>query len=291
MTYDLLIGDRSYSSWSLRGWLLFEHFDIPRSVTHVELDRPAFYEELKNWAPSRTVPTVRTPEGGIWSDTLAIAEGLSEAHPEKSMWPEEPKARAFARTITAEMHSGFSALRVACPMNLRNLWVDFEPSEAVMSDVSRIEEIWTHARTLTGEGPWLFGAFSIADAFYAPVAARIAGHALPVGDMAQAYVQTHIRHSAFRRWRAMGEAHGRIIEGYEKPLDKAPWPGPQPIVAVPVMPAEGPSENAACPYSGEEVTHFLKAGGRIFGFCNAFCRDKTLADPEAWPAFMEIYRS
>ena len=289
MTYHLLTGDNSYSSWSLRGSLLFEQFGIPYKGHFTELYTDAFAETLQAWAPARTVPAVRTPDGGTWTDSLAIAEGLAEAHPDVAFWPKSPVARAMARSITAEMHSGFGALRGDCPMNLRLQWQGFAPSEAVLADLVRIEALWAYARDLAeGEGPWLFGHYSIADAFYAPVAARIAGYALPVSETAWAYVEAHLNDPVFRRWRAMGEARNRTIAVYDRGLPTGAWPGPEPLKAVI---AEGPGENKACPYSGEPVTDFLAIDGRRFGFCNPFCRDKTLADPTAWPAFMKLYET
>ncbi|PWJ16159.1 glutathione S-transferase [Jannaschia seohaensis] len=283
MTYDLLIGDCAYSSWSLRGWLLFDAFGLPVRARHTRMYSDEFARDLAAWAPARTVPTVRTPEGGLWTDSLAIAEGLAEAHPEAGHWPADPVARAAARSLVAEMHSGFTALRGACPMNLRVKSGGFTPSDAVLTDLARIETLWSHARTLASDGPWLFGAYGAADAFYAPVAMRIAGYGLPVSPDAQRYVDAHLSHGALRRWRAMGEAQDRTLDVYEvhAPTERFPMPAPLPARARP----DGPSVNAACPYSGKAVTHFLEFEDRIWGFCNAFCRDKTVADPGAWPAF------
>ncbi|GIT91224.1 glutathione S-transferase [Jannaschia pagri] len=223
-TYSLLIGDRSYSSWSLRAWVLFETFDIAYSEQLTLLYDDSFAEDLKAWAPARSVPTVRTPEGGLWTDSLAIAEGLAEAHPDKHLWPSAPKARALARSISAEMHSGFTALRSACPMNLRVKSGGFRPSEAVLADLARLEVIWSQARAMATDGPWLFGAYSIADAMYAPVAMRIAGYGLPVSDLAQAYVQAHLDHAPLRKWRALGEAADRTLDVYAvfEPLEPFP---------------------------------------------------------------------
>lgn len=287
MTHELLIGDRSYSSWSLRGWLLFEAFDIPFREHRTRMYSDDFARDLAAWSPARTVPTVRTPEGGLWTDSLAIAEGLAEAFPDAGLWPSEPRARALARSVTAELHSGFTALRGACAMNLRMKSGGFVPSEAVLSDLARLEVIWAAARGLAGDGPWLFGAYSAADAFYAPVAMRIAGYGLPVSPAAQAYVDAHLVHLPLRRWRAMGEAQNRTLDVYQVIEPEQPFPMPTPLPAQPVD--AGPSVNAACPYSGNPVTHFLEAGGRIWGFCNAFCRDKTVVDPQAWPKFMALY--
>jgi glutathione S-transferase len=289
MTYELLIGDKSYSSWSLRAWLLFEHFGLPVKVSTTEFYQPGFEQDLKAWQPAQTVPVVRAPSGALWTDSLAIFEGLIEAHPSLPLLPSDPRARAAARSMMAEMHSSFMALRSDCPMNLRHKWASFEPSEAVLRDLFRVTTLWDHARGFAQDGPWLFGAYGAVDAFYAPVAARIAGYGLHVDDAAAAYVAAHLHDPALRRWRAMGEARDRTLAQYDKGLPIAPWPGPAPRGAKTV--ASGPSENAACPYSGKPPTHFMELDGRIFGFCNPTCRDKTVADPEAWPAFMKVYQS
>ncbi len=224
MTYDLLIGDRSYSSWSLRGWLLFAAFDIPVRVELNEMYRDGFKDALAPWAPARTVPAARAADGALWSDSIAIAEGLAERHPDSGHWPVDPKARALARSLVAEMHSGFAALRAACPMNLRVRWRGFAPDAAVRADLARLELLWGTARATAGPGPWLFGAYSAADAFYAPVAMRIAGYDLPVGDHARAYVEAHLAHPPLRAWRAEGEARDRTIANYDKGLPTEPFP-------------------------------------------------------------------
>lgn len=225
MTYDLLIGDRSYSSWSLRGWLLFAAFDIPVRVTMNEMYRDSFQDTLRAWAPARTVPVARAADGALWSDSLAIAEGLAERHPGAGHWPRSPRARALARSLTAEMHSGFTALRSACPMNLRVRWAGFTPDAAIRADLARLETLWAMARdTAETTGPWLFGAYSAADAFYAPVAMRIAGYDLPVGAPARAYVDAHLAHAPLRAWRAAGEARDRTLAPYDMGLPTAPFP-------------------------------------------------------------------
>jgi glutathione S-transferase len=288
MTYVLHIGDRSFSSWSLRGWLMFEKFGIPVRTRLAGLYTGTFAADLAPLAPARTVPVMTTPDGITLGDTLAIAETLAERHPEVGHWPANPAARALARWLVAEMHSGFAALRADCPMFLRHAWSRFVPSEAVIADVARLETLWTLARSRHGApgSPWLFGAYSLADAFFAPAATRIATYALPAGDEARAYVAAHLADTAFRRWRALGQTVSYDRVPYAKDLPKAPWPGPTPRPARAV--AQGPAENTACPYSGKPVTHFLETGGRTFGFCNATCRDKTVADPEAWPAFTAL---
>jgi len=283
----LLLGDRAYSSWSLRGWLLFHRWNLPYTFRAVPFAEQDVADQLTAHAPARTVPTAVFDDGAIVSDSLAIAEELASRNPGVGIWPTNPKARAIARTMAAEMHSGFTNLRTDCPMNLRCAYTSFAPSDAVRADLARLETLWSHARnSTTPKGPWLCGAYSAADAFFAPVAARIAGYGLPVSPGAQAYVAAHLGDPAFRRWRAMSLVDGPDLHWYARDYDRGVWPGPTPLFARAVD--HGPSVNETCPYSGDPVTHFLTLNGATYGFCNAFCRDKTVADHEAWPAFMAL---
>lgn len=287
MSYKLFIGDYSYSSWSLRGWLLFRRFGIETDIHRIDFSTDAAWSALAPHAPARTVPTLVTEDGVIW-DSLAIAEELADRHPEAGLWPTDPGLRAMARSLAAEMHSGFTTLRSDCPMNTRTAYGEVPVSDALRADLDRVEMLWSHALSRSG-GPWLAGSYSVADAFFAPVAARIAGYGLPVGDTAQAYVERHLDDGAFRRFRAMGFACGETLQRYAKPYPTRDWPGPRPRDA---RPAEtGTPVNATCPYSGEPVTHLMELDGTIYGFCNAFCRDKTVADPEAWPAFVDLMQT
>ena len=283
-SYELAIGDRAYSSWSLRGWLLLDAFGLPHRVRRAQMRTEAFGALLAGFAPARTVPALRTPEG-VATDSLAIAEALAERHPGAGHWPSDPTARLLARSIVAEMHSGYGALRAACPMNLRTAWRGHEPSAEVAADLDRIASLWRLARGMAGDGPWLFGAYCAADAFHAPVAARIAGYGLAVPEDAAAYVATQLTSEPFRRWRAMALHDGPDQAMYAMDLEPVPWPFAPEVTGER---AGGPSENAACPYSGEPALHFMALGGRTFGFCNPFCRDKTMADPMAWPAFRAL---
>ena len=288
MTYDLVIGDRAYSSWSLRGWLLFDAFGIPVKTRIARLYTDELPRMLADgFFPGRTAPTMRTPDGTVVPETIAIAEELASRHPGAGIWPTSPHARAIARALAAEMHAGFVALRNHCPMNLRVSYTDCAPPQAVLDDLARLDALWGWAREKTGSpGPWLCGDYSAADVFYAPVATRIATYNLPVGPAAAAYVQAHLAHPSFRQWRAMGMVDGADQEFYRRDYARRDWPGPRPLSARAVDGTD--SENAACPYSGKLVSHVLELDGRRFGFCNAFCRDKTVADPEAWPKFMAL---
>ena len=225
MTYDLLIGDRSYSSWSLRGWLLFAKFDIDVTVHDTRLYTPQFQKDLKPLAPARTVPVMRLPEGGIVMDSLGMAETLAERHPDKDYWPKDTAARALARGMVAEMHSGYGALRSACPMNLRQSFVDFPVSDDITADLTRIEQLWAAAHALATDGPWLFGQYSIVDAFFAPVAARIAGYGLPVGEASKRYIVETISDPTFLEWRRRG-LQDEPQSNYDLPYAADKWPGP-----------------------------------------------------------------
>ncbi|WP_456386745.1 glutathione S-transferase N-terminal domain-containing protein [Profundibacter sp.] len=289
MTYDLYIGDRTFSSWSLRAWLMFEKFNIPYRAQMMGLYSGTLQQDLADLAPARLVPAIRTPDGDVVGDTMAIAETLAERHPDAGLWPADQSARILARWLVAEMHSGFGALRSECPMQLLHQYDGFGVSAEVQADLDRLEELWALARSRHSSGdPWLFGAHTLADVFYAPIAARIAGYNLPVGDDAATYISAHLKDTAFRKWRAMGLTKSYAPIPYAINVATRDWPQSS-MAAKPVD--HGTAENATCPYSGKPVTHLMHLDGRIFGFCNAFCRDKTVADPEAWSDFMEIYHS
>ena len=287
MTYTLYLGDRAYSSWSLRAWLLREVWELPLDTIYVDFNAADVADQLADVAPARTVPTLKTPEGAIISESLAIAEELATRFPDADLWPADPLSRATARSLSSEMHAGFGPLRADCPMNLRVAYSSFEPSAEVQADLRRLEAIWEAALAASG-GPWLGGTYSIADTFYAPVAARIAGYGLEVSRVARGYVDQHLAHLPFRRWRAMGLVRGATLERYRRDYEVTAWPGPSLLAATAVAPQA--AENELCPYSGDPVTDFLEFEGKVYGFCNPFCRDKTVADPEAWPAFIALTR-
>ncbi len=288
MTYDLVIGDRAYSSWSLRGWLLFDVFGIEVKTHKVRLYTDELATLLRDYVPGKSAPTMRMPDGVVVPETIAIAEELASRHPEAGIWPKDPKARAVARVLAAEMHAGFTALRSHCPMNLRVSYHDCAPPEAVLADLRRLETLWAWAKAQTG-GPWLAGDYSAADAFYAPVASRIATYNLQVSPAAMEYVAAHLAHPSFRQWRAMGMVDGADQEFYRRNYAQRDWPGPKPMSAKAVAGTD--AVNASCPYSGKAIAFVLELNGTRYGFCNAFCRDKTVADPEAWPKFMALVQA
>ncbi len=192
----LYIGNKNYSSWSMRPWVLMRQAGIPFTEVVARFDSFApdsqFKATLAGVSPTGKVPALVDGDLVIW-DTLAIAEYLAESYPEKQLWPQDKAARARARSVAAEMHSGFAALRGACPMNIEAhlhdtgalLWRD---RPAVRADVERLVAMWTELLQQSG-GPMLFGAFTIADAFYAPVCMRLHSYGIPVPPHIQAYVQ------------------------------------------------------------------------------------------------------
>lgn len=215
MEYDLYIGDRLFSSWSLRGWLMLQKFGLPFRTHAVGLYGGTMAADMAALAPARLVPALRTPEGEVIAETMASAETLAERHPDARMWPEDPAARIRARWLCAEMAAGFGALRGGCPMQLAHVETDFKATEAILADVARVQTLWAFAREKAGAGPWLFGTYSLADAFYAPVCARIIGYGLPVSETAHAYCLQSLRDADFQLWRA---------EALKSQYDPFPYP-------------------------------------------------------------------
>jgi len=170
--YTLVIGDKNISSWSLRPWLALKQCRIPFTEERVRLRQPDFKAEILRHTPAGKVPVLKTDHGLVW-DSLAILEVLAERHPEHRLWPEDAEARAAARSISAEMHSGFATLRKDMSMDLLSRLPSPPISAALGADIERIATLWREARVRFGKsGPFLFGAFTNADAMYAPVATR-----------------------------------------------------------------------------------------------------------------------
>lgn len=201
MPYQLILGNKAYSSWSLRAWLLFRPFEIAFEEQVVPLYTDAFDRFRDASFPARQVPALFVTQGGeravVW-DSLSIAEFLHEHHPEAGIWPSNPEARAAARSLCAEMHSGFQALRSAMPMNLRRTFARFSPDEETRADIDRVVGLWRWASGRWGDGgPYLFGReFTAADAFFAPVAARFRTYAFDLDDAAGAYRDVLLSHPA-----------------------------------------------------------------------------------------------
>ncbi len=210
--YVLHIGNKNYSSWSLRGWLAMKLSGAPFDEVVVQLSG-TYNAQWRSFSPTARVPALRDGDIDVW-DSLAIAEYLAERHP--GMWPADPAARAWARCVAAEMHSGFSQLRNDMTMCIRER-VDVRPwSAGLQGDIARIAEIWTEGRRRFGAGgPYLCGSFCLADAFYAPVAFRFQTYGVPLEGAAGEYCRTLLAHPLLRQWEADALAETAVVEADE----------------------------------------------------------------------------
>jgi glutathione S-transferase len=197
----LIIGNKNYSSWSLRPWMALAMAGIPFHETIIPLDTPDTKRQIAEFSPAGRVPILRHGRLAIW-ESLAIMEYLAETFPDKHLWPKALSARAMARTVANEMHAGFQALRDACPMNLRRPRKPIVVGDDVVANVRRIEEIWRGCRSRFGKsGKFLFGRFSIADAMYAPVVTRLHTYAFEVADDTRSYMESVMDCEPFRQWK------------------------------------------------------------------------------------------
>ena len=218
----IYIGNKLYSSWSLRGWLLLAAFDIPFEETIILLDEPDTANKIQAVSRAGRVPVLI--DGGIivW-ESLAIAEYLHDKFPDKEIWPRDGAARAHARAVSSEMHAGFAALRGACPMNLGKRYQRRDRGGDVAADVARIEDLWREARAefgaQTGEA-FLYGKFCAADAMYAPVATRLDTYDFDVQPGTAAYIAAIKQHPAFVAWNAAALQEPWIVPSDE--VDEEP---------------------------------------------------------------------
>lgn len=200
MTLNLIIGNKRYSSWSLRAALALELSGAPYTEQVIALDRPDTQARIREHSPTGKVPLLKTEEGPVW-DSLAIGEYLAERFPEAHLWPRGQYARAVARSVCAEMHSGFVGLRTHLPMDLRRDEALAEVPDDAQADIQRVCALWAECRERFGQdGPFLFGHASLADAFFAPVAARLRSYHIDLPEVAAAYVATVYQWPAFQRW-------------------------------------------------------------------------------------------
>ena len=215
----LVIGNKTYSSWSMRPWILMRALDIAFDETVLPLYEAETNATLRTLSPAAKVPILIDGAVTIW-DSLAIIEYLAEGYPEVAVWPRDRAARAQARSLAAEMHSGFLPLRRAFPMNLgrapKRTKLEPEARAAVAADIARIETAFAGTRERFGaDGPFLFGAFSAADAMYAPIVARLHTYAAKVGTETLAYMEAVMALSAWKDWAAGAAAEGWRIERFE----------------------------------------------------------------------------
>ncbi len=211
----LTIANKNYSSWSLRPWFLLHALDIPFREQRVPLAQTDTRERILAVSPSGRVPVLQDGELTVW-DSLAICEFIAERFPDRAIWPRDTAARAQARSVAAEMHSGFAALRTSMPMNCRAHGRTVARSTELTQDIDRVQSIWRTCRSRFGSaGPWLFGAFSVADAMFAPVAFRFQTYGVDGDEAVRAYGRTVLDHPAIRRWAADAAAEPEILDHFE----------------------------------------------------------------------------
>ncbi len=216
MPLKLVIGNKNYSSWSLRPWLLMKELGIPFEEVLINLGAPDSKKEILRYSTAGKVPTLLDGNRTIW-DSLAIAEYLAEQFPEKKAWPENPDARAVARSICAEMHSSFQNLRSNMPMNVRSDKTGKGLAPGVQEDVGRIQAIWRECREKFGKGgDFLFGRFSAADAFYAPIVTRFKTYGVPLDGTTAAYSKAIFSLPAMMEWVEAAKKEPWVMEQNEK---------------------------------------------------------------------------
>lgn len=215
--FTLYIANKNYSSWSLRGWWPLVQLGVAFDEIVVPLRQPESRETILRYSPSGKLPALRHGRRLIW-DSLAIGEYLAEIFPNRGLWPEDSAARAEARSISAEMHSGFVELRRAMPMNVRRRFPKNPLSPAVAQDIARILAIWRSGRDVNAaQGPFLFGHFSLADAMYAPVVFRFRNFGVETDPVCAAYMKTVLEAPAIRDWTSAAEAEPWTIADWEPP--------------------------------------------------------------------------
>lgn len=207
--FHLFVGNKNYSSWSFRPWLALAVKGIAFTEDLVPFDFANGNPKFRRFSPSMKVPVLTDGDLTVW-DSLAILEYAAEVYPDAGLWPDERSARARARAISAEMHSGFSSLRNACPMNMRRPAEQLAVDDGVKSDVIRITDIWRECLE-TSDGPFLFGDFTIADAMYAPVVSRFGTYRLSEDSIVARYSAAMIATPAWQRWEKEASAETWIV--------------------------------------------------------------------------------
>ena len=213
----LVIGNKNYSSWSMRPWVLMTQAGIAFEEVQLWLGEPDTAASIARYSPSGTVPVLIDTDGArelkVW-DTLAIAEYLAEKFPAKKLWPAETALRARARSVSAEMHSSFTALRTHMPMNIRNSYPGKGMTPEVAADIARLQALWSECLEVPG-GPFLFGEFCIADAMFAPVIFRLQTYAVTMQGKAAAYVQQMLAAPALVKLAQLAAAEGHATPRYD----------------------------------------------------------------------------
>ncbi|MBT8108558.1 MAG: glutathione S-transferase family protein [Gammaproteobacteria bacterium] len=216
MKPKLIIGNKNYSSWSLRPWLLMSEAGIDFEEHRIVLDTPTTQQEIATFSPAGRVPILQLGDMTVW-DSLAICETVAERWPEKNLWPVDADERAHARAISAEMHSGFEVLRDCMPMNCRAMGRIVPIPDELGADIDRVIAIWSECHKRYGDrGGWLFGDFSVADAMYAPVVLRLRTYGINLPQSAGYYPHRLLESKAMQDWLAAAECEVEVIEADEK---------------------------------------------------------------------------
>ena len=210
----LVIGNKNYSSWSLRPWLAMKQVEIPFTEIRIPLYQPDSRQRILEHSPAGKVPVLKDRAVTVW-DSLAILEHLTERFPDRGLWPRDSASRARARSVSAEMHSGFAALRSHMPMNLRNSYPGRGLTPEVDADIARIVGLCTDCLT-TASGPFLLGDFCIADAMFAPVATRFVTYGVKLPPVCRRYVDTLVALPAMQAWYADARAERESVEEYDR---------------------------------------------------------------------------
>ena len=219
----LVIGNKNYSSWSMRAWVLLAQLGIDFEERKLRFDSDEWDAGIGRWSPTGLVPVLWRGDVAVW-DTLAIAETVAEWFPGKGAWPMDPVARAFARSASAEMHSGFRSLRSGMPMNIRSSHPGKGMTPQVRKDIDRIELLWREARSRFGSGgDFLFGRFSAADAMFAPVVMRFATYGVACSPVAQRYCEAVKAAAAVRDWCEGARAETEFV-AEDEPYAEPPRP-------------------------------------------------------------------
>jgi glutathione S-transferase len=213
-----VIANKNYSSWSMRPWVAMTAFGIPFQEIRILLDQPDTAMHIARYSAAGRLPVLITSETTVW-DSLAICEYLAEQFPDKNMWPQDLVARAMARSICAEMHSGFTGMRSAMGMNIRGSFPGKGRTPDAQGDIGRICEIWETCLSHFGHHHFLFGEFSIADAYFAPVVMRFRTYAVSLAPALEAYVERVAAHPAVAQWMREAIAEIEILEKFEMPTE------------------------------------------------------------------------
>jgi len=215
LALKLVIANKAYSSWSFRPWILLRHFEIAFEEVTIPMRQAETRSEMLCYAPTGKCPSLHDGDIAIW-DSLAIVEYIAETFPHLAIWPKEKAARAHARSLSAEMHSGFTGLRSHLPTVFRRAVQKRELTPEAEADVARLEAAWAEARSRFGAGGgFLFGAFSAADAMFAPVVERLRAYDVPVSDKTRHYMETMMALPAWGDWAAGAHAEPWHIEAYD----------------------------------------------------------------------------